>query len=479
MRFSSAKWLLFLFCFWLINVYAANQIARINQPVTNIYAKPSFDSLVVSQQVYGERVFLLDKNFGGWYLIESDDQYRGWIKSDYLSFKNSVQNSARVKVKNLFANLYRTPQTDFREPILMVPFDVEFELAKVVDERWIEVYLVDGSLAYIQQGDVEIDPKNLDMKQMLELSQKFLGLSYRWAGTSTFGFDCSGLIQMLYRQMGVILPRDTLLQANWIAMKTIAKNDLLPGDLVFFGWEQKISHVGLYLGKQKFLNVTPHSAPIVQISDLRESHWKDIFLAARRLDLTMVNVKFESSIDLISDNIKKQMENSSWHLGCPVAINDLRLVKVSYWGFDSQVHQGSLIVHKKVAEEIVKIFSELFQNKFPIDKMNLIDFYHGDDDASVLDNNTSAFNCRAMTDFPDRYSVHSYGLAIDLNPLLNPYVNDGKVSSEKARSNLPRDAEPGKINPESFVVDIFAKYGWSWGGNWKGPIKDYQHFEKL
>ena len=173
------------------------------------------------------------------------------------------------------------------------------------------------------------------------------------------------------------------------------------------------------------------------------------------------------------------MQQYTWHQGCPVTLDNLSYLHLSYWGFDSKVHQGTMIVNRKLAPEVVAIFSEIFDQKFPIEKMQPIENYQGDDERSMSDNNSSAFNCRTMTDFPDQYSIHSYGSAIDINPLINPYTNGGKIDPQEGKEFLDRNAyHKGKINPKSSVYRIFAKYGWVWGGDWQGEIKDYQHFEK-
>jgi D-alanyl-D-alanine carboxypeptidase len=163
---------------------------------------------------------------------------------------------------------------------------------------------------------------------------------------------------------------------------------------------------------------------------------------------------------------------------CPVAINDLAYVKLFYWGFDDKQHVGALIVNKALAQEVLDIFMELYKNKFPIEQMRPISDFKNDDEASMEVNNSSAFSCREVTGQPGKFSQHSYGRAIDINPRQNPYVKGKVVLPKGSDGFIDRDKpEKGKINREGFVYVLFTSRGWDWGGNWH-DLKDYQHFEK-
>jgi hypothetical protein len=166
----------------------------------------------------------------------------------------------------------------------------------------------------------------------------------------------------------------------------------------------------------------------------------------------------------------------SWWPDCPVGIKSLRLVTLSYWGFDRAVHRGELVVHHDVAPEVLEVFGMLFRARFPIRRMVLIDVFGGDDDRSMAANNTSAFNCRAPITGGTAFSEHSYGWAIDINPWLNPYVAGGTVLPAAGARFADRSLEePGMIHAGDVVVRAFASVGWKWGGSWSS-IKDYQHF---
>lgn len=189
---------------------------------------------------------------------------------------------------------------------------------------------------------------------------------------------------------------------------------------------------------------------------------------------------FESSISKINEQIFKQMPYS-WKDNNPVPISDLRCVMVTYWGFDDELHQGCMIIHEKVAEEVVEIFHELFEEQFPIEKMMFVDVYSGVDELSAQDNNSYSFCSRAITGKPGIFSKHSYGLAIDINPLYNPYSNGALLVPKNGAQYLDRETKvKGMIDRNSICYQAFIKRGWSWGGDWQ-PIKgyvDYHHFEK-
>jgi cell wall-associated NlpC family hydrolase len=149
--------------------------------------------------------------------------------------------------------------------------------------RWMQVRLPDDRSAYLQAGDVSTDNPKLNIRQMIELSHKFIGLPYLWGGVSTFGFDCSGFTQMLLRQRGILMPRDAGPQAAWSGVVPVPRSNLRPGDLLFFGDSAtKITHTGLYIGNGEFINATAHGRPIVQIERLSDPYRAHALVAARR-----------------------------------------------------------------------------------------------------------------------------------------------------------------------------------------------------
>jgi D-alanyl-D-alanine carboxypeptidase len=185
---------------------------------------------------------------------------------------------------------------------------------------------------------------------------------------------------------------------------------------------------------------------------------------------------FTAAVEPISHERAQEMIGVSWHPGCPVSISDLCLITMDHWGFDGEPHRGELVVHEFVADDIVNVFGELFAARFPILRMERIERFDGDDDRSMAADNTSAFNCREIAG-GGPYSVHSWGKAVDINPLENPYVKGGVVLPAAGAAYLDRDdVRPGMIVDGDVAVEAFAAIGFSWGGNWN-RLKDYQHFE--
>jgi hypothetical protein len=167
----------------------------------------------------------------------------------------------------------------------------------------------------------------------------------------------------------------------------------------------------------------------------------------------------------------------SWHRGCPVAPAQLRRLRLTYWGFDRRAHTGALVVNVRAVRPLVRVFSRLFTARFPIRRMRPIDAYGGRDERSLEADNTAAFNCRyAIAAGPKRWSSHAYGLAIDVNPVENPYLDRGRVHPRSGRAYLDRSRRrPGMALPGGVLVRAFASVGWQWGGRWSSS-PDYQHF---
>lgn len=170
---------------------------------------------------------------------------------------------------------------------------------------------------------------------------------------------------------------------------------------------------------------------------------------------------------------------TSWRPGCPVSPAQLRRVGVDHIGFDGQTHRGELIVHEDVVPQVIAIFAQLYRLGFPIEKIRTADRYPAaDDEQSMEDNNTSAFNCRGIPG-SEHWSPHAYGRAIDLNPLLNPCVYaTGAFQPHNAAQYLDRGrSDPGLLHDGDPAVHAFTDAGWRWGGHWAAPV-DYQHFER-
>jgi len=161
-----------------------------------------------------------------------------------------------------------------------------------------------------------------------------------------------------------------------------------------------------------------------------------------------------------------------------IDVSNLRYLQVPFYGFDDQEHAGALIVHQAIALEVEEIFLELFQARFPIEKMSLMEEYGADDNASMEDNNSSAFCYRFAVAKPHILSKHSFGLAIDVNPLYNPYIKKDLILPKSGIRFIDRSVYiKGMILPGDPCHQAFCKRGWTWGGAWPDR-QDYQHFEK-
>jgi hypothetical protein len=167
---------------------------------------------------------------------------------------------------------------------------------------------------------------------------------------------------------------------------------------------------------------------------------------------------------------------ASYQPGCPVPPARLRLIRMNHWGFDGRLHRGELIVHQDQVRPLLRVFAKAFDERFPIRRMRVMAEYGGSDAAAMADGNTSAFNCRRVTGDPRQVSRHSYGDAVDVNPVENPYVDgSGDVHPPAGRAGLDRSRPAqGMITAGDVIVTQMRAIGWHWGGHWHPP--DYQHF---
>lgn len=180
---------------------------------------------------------------------------------------------------------------------------------------------------------------------------------------------------------------------------------------------------------------------------------------------------FQSSIEAVT----AAELGSSWRPGCPHPVEQLRAVNVSHVGYDGAVHTGRLIVDAAHADRIATVFRDLYAARFPIQRIEPVDRYGSDDQASMRANNTSGFNCRTVAG-SSSWSEHAYGRAVDVNPLVNPYVKGSSVDPPEGAPYADRTrTDQGMIHADDAAVRAFAAQGWRWGGYWTGG-KDYQHF---
>lgn len=250
-----------------------------NAPSVEMREEPSAETKMASGSYYSEPVEILSEQ-GDWAQVQTPDGYKGWAKrSAFLQTEQKHLENAKTiaKVNRLAVHLYHVKDTEYG-PIKTLPFESKLEVLDQFDDpngRWLQVRLLDGTTAYIQRGDIELNPQTINKDEMLLLSTKFLGLPYTYGGRSSFGYDCSGFVQMLYRQMGIAIPRNSSHQAAWDGFKEITVEALQPGDLIFWGVEApKINHVGMYLGQGRFIHAQVlQNRPYVSISSLNDPEW--------------------------------------------------------------------------------------------------------------------------------------------------------------------------------------------------------------
>jgi hypothetical protein len=206
-------------------------------------------------------------------------------------------------------------------------------------------------------------------------------------------------------------------------------------------------------------------------------------LLAVVLALAAGGTGFQASVRPLSPDARRQVVSSGhWHSGCPVPLSGLRLLKVSYWGFDGRVHAGELVVNARAIGPLTTVFSRLYALRFPIHHLAFSAEY-GPKSAQPPDGDvTASFECRQAVPSPcsggtgtGSWSEHAYGEAVDLNPVENPYVGCGMTRDKTALSYLDRSRlRRGMVTPA--VVGAFRSVGWGWGGSWTGTTKDYMHF---
>ena len=213
------------------------------------------------------------------------------------------------------------------------------------------------------------------------------------------------------------------------------------------------------------------------------ARWASLALALFLAGGTARSETPAGGIEPIPDAVWTRMAGRSWHADLPCPARDkLRLVHVPYIDFKGERKTGELVVASVLAAEVLAIFEEIAADgSFRIERMELIDAYGGDDYVSIEANNTSAFNCRRTTG-SKTMSAHAFGRAIDINPLINPYVNKKGTSHQRSEAfDTPAERKASKaaglIQANGIVIKAFSARGWGWGGTWKS-LKDYQHVAK-
>ena len=189
---------------------------------------------------------------------------------------------------------------------------------------------------------------------------------------------------------------------------------------------------------------------------------------------------FHSGIRPLAPAERAQLTGEFWRAGCPVALANLRILTVSHWDFGGGTQTGALVVNSRAAAPLARVFGKLYRLHFPIRHMQLGDYY-GPRGGRPRDGDVSeSFECRKAVPSPcgagtGNWSNHAYGLAVDLNPIENPYTGCGRTRERASRPYLKRSRlRAGMVTPA--VVRAFRAIGWGWGGSWSGSTKDYMHF---
>ncbi len=256
----------------------------INRPFINLYLIPRINTEVSTQGMYGEAVTLITEKPNGWCQVQTADKETGWVKRNTLS--QTDYQSHIYSVKGLFAHLYRSADTTISPPLMTLPFGAKIKLSETVDplSRWFPILLVTGKKGWIQRGDIDFSPTPKPFSEIFSLARTFMGIPYTWGGTTSYGFDCSGFIQMLFKKLDYLIPRNARDQVNWEGFYSVEPSSLAPGDILFFG-EGKIGHVGLYIGDGQFLHAgVRDGVHAVGISLLKKTNYT--FISARRLRIS-------------------------------------------------------------------------------------------------------------------------------------------------------------------------------------------------
>jgi cell wall-associated NlpC family hydrolase len=257
--------------------------------VVNLFSKPDTTVEVVTQAIVGTTL-TIEESSGGWQYVRLPDLYHGWIEArhvrQYAPDESPYASTGPVaEIQSLLAFLYHQPDNTARAPALQVTIGARLEVAEEREER-VRVVLPDSTDLWLRRGDVVILEDNSPrprgtVEQILATAKRFLGLPYMWGGTTPLGIDCSGFVQLTHHLHGVSLLRDANIQFTQAGLHPVEREDLKPGDLIFFG-RQAITHVGLSLGDGQFIHATTHIRPVVQISHLDEAHWTELYWGARR-----------------------------------------------------------------------------------------------------------------------------------------------------------------------------------------------------
>jgi beta-lactamase class A len=271
--------------------------AVVTAAVQDLFTRPDETSSVDDQVILGERVEILEDT-AGFARVRTAAGEVAWIPERALRRGDAPAAAKVARVTSNFAHVYATPSFTKQKPLLTVPVGAQMIFSDFLEGKedetysWVRVSLPDGREGFIAARDVEVGAADAPLplkssSSWLAFGKRFLGAPYTWGGTTPLGFDCSGLVQRIFREHGVLLKRNSYEQAfQDPQLIPVSFEALRPGDLLFFGTEDKIDHEAMWLGDGMVLQSTRHDVPGVQVTPFDSPFLKPVFRYARRLGIS-------------------------------------------------------------------------------------------------------------------------------------------------------------------------------------------------
>ncbi len=248
------------------------------KPVVSLHKEPREMSEVVGQIIWGEAIEVLELSGSRWIKVQTSSSQEGYVPASSLSEVVDYPKAAKMAmVTTRAAHVYLSKDMKAYPPLMTLPYGSKVELVQAPDvqaDRWAQIRLITGEVAYMHRADITYNPSRLAPKEMVNLAKRFIELPYTWGGNSAFGFDNVGFVEMLYRQMGIQLSRNIEEMAEGEEIDPAA---LTLGDLLFFSLNDSgsIDHVAIYIGNKEFIHASSkNSPPSVQISSLTTPFWQ-------------------------------------------------------------------------------------------------------------------------------------------------------------------------------------------------------------